>query len=175
MLHAIRLALTVAMVATLAACASGVKRMEDANAPASAKVERNVKSVNLWLNDDAKKLVADNEIFNEGNLRETVERTLQAQSLVKFDATQTLHIEITSFRVRSMMAAVIFGFLVGDDNVEGIVTVKNSGGVVVKQGKVSASYALGGLAGAVDSMRMGWLYEEFAKHTAAELTDVAAK
>lgn len=35
---------------------------------------------------------------------------------------------------------------------------------------VSSCYALGGLAGGQDSMRMSWLYEKFAEETVKELT-----
>ncbi|MBI3044616.1 MAG: hypothetical protein HYY78_17500 [Betaproteobacteria bacterium] len=41
---------------------------------------------------------------------------------------------------------------------------------LLNQFEVSASYALGGLAGGQDEARMGWLYEEFAKLTLKELT-----
>ena len=175
MFRAIKLALAIAVVTTLVACASGVTRMDSATSAAPAKVERNVKSVNLWLSDDAKKLVANNMKFNQDTLRSTVERALQAQNMVKTEAAQTLDIEITGFRVRSAFTAVMFGFMAGNDNVEGVVTVKDAGGKVLKKAKVSASYALGGLAGGQDESRMGWLYEEFAKHTVAELTGVPAK
>ena len=161
-------------VAALAGCASGVTRMDApagstaAAAPVAAPAKV-VKSVSLWLNDDARKLLADNLKFNPDTLKSTVERALSAQGAVKADATQQLDIEITNFRVRSNFSAIMFGFMAGNDNVEGVVTLKDGDGKVLRRGKVSASYALGGIGGGQDDARMGWLYEEFAKHAAAEV------
>jgi hypothetical protein len=167
------------LVALLGACASGVTRMDapaqGAAAVAVAPIAKNVKAVTLWLNDDAKKLVADNLKFNQDTLRNMVERGLQAQSLVKPESAQSMDIEITGFRTRSAFTAIMFGFMAGSDNVEGIVTIKGADGKVLKRAKVAASYALGGIAGGMDDSRMNWLYEEFAKHAVAELTGTPAK
>ena len=171
MVRIAKLALSLLVIGALGACASSATRMNSANAAQQpVAVMKTAKSVTIWLNDDAKKLVADNVKFNPETLRSTVERTLQAQSLLKADAAQTMDIEVTNFRVRSAFSAVMFGFMAGNDNIEGIVTVKGPGGVVLQQSKVKASYALGGLAGGQDESRMSWLYEEFSKHAAAELT-----
>ena len=175
----IKLVLLLLSVAVLGGCASGVTRME-AGAPgtgaaAPAKVEQTVKSVNLFLSEDAKKLVSDNLKFNQDALRSIIERALGGQNMVKADASQTLDVEITSFRTRSNFTAIMFGFMAGNDNVEGVVSIKDASGKILKRAKVSASYALGGLAGGQDDARMNWLYEEFAKHTVAELTGVPAK
>ena len=162
--------LTLALVAALAGCASGVTRMDaPAGAAQASAPTKTVKSVSLWLNDDAKKLLPDNLKFNADTLRSTVERALSAHGVVKDDSTQQLDIEITSFRVRSNFSAIMFGFMAGNDNVEGIVTIKEASGKALKRGKVSASYALGGIGGGQDEARMSWLYEEFAKHAAAEV------
>ena len=179
----LRLIPVVALAALLGACASGVTRM-DAPAPgiAGAAVASTrgaatgpVQSVNLWLNADAKKALAENIKFNPDTLKSTIERTLQARDLVKPDSGRTLDVEITAMRVRSNFTAVMFGFMAGSDNVEGVVTIKDSAGQVVKKAKVNASYALGGLAGGQDDARMGWIYEEFAKHASAEVSGVPVK
>jgi len=177
----IKLAAVLLSVAVLGGCASGVTRMDTPSAGASpaatatAPIERTVKSVNLSLSDDAKKLVGDNLKFNQETLRTTIERALNGQNLVKAEASQVLDIEITSFRTRSNFTAIMFGFMAGNDNVEGVVSVKDANGKVLKRAKVAASYALGGLAGGQDDARMSWLYEEFAKHTVAELAGAPAK
>jgi hypothetical protein len=169
-----RFVLTATMVALLGGCASGVTRMDapaaagSATAPASATGP--VKAVTLSLSAEAQKLVADNSKFNADTLRATVERVLNAQGQIKADAGSTLEIELTGFRVRSSFTAVMFGFMAGTDNVEGVVTLKNAAGAVVKRAKVSASYALGGLGGGQDEARLNWLYEEFAKHAASEVS-----
>lgn len=167
-------------VAILGGCASGVTRMDSpstgtAASAASATTSGTVRSVNLFLNEDAKKLVADNLKFNQDALRSVVERAMTAQNLIKADSPETMDIEITGFRTRSNFSAIMFGFLAGNDNIEGVVTIKDAAGNVLKRAKVSASYALGGIGGGQDEARMNWLYESFAKYTVAELTGIPVK
>jgi hypothetical protein len=175
MFKAMKLASSVVLVAALAGCASGVKRMDPPTASA-AQVVPAVKAVNLTMSDDARRLVASgNGIFNQDALRGQIERQLQARMLIKGDATQTLNVHINSFRVRSSFNAIMFGFMAGSDKIDGTITVNDASGNVLKQANVTASWALGGLAGGQDASRMTWLYEEFAKHAAAELSGVPAK
>jgi hypothetical protein len=174
----IKLAALLLFAAVMGGCASGVTRMEvpgTATGTAPAKIDLTVRSVSLVLTEDAKKLVAENLKFNQDTLRSVIERAMNGQNMLKADASQSLDVEITSFRTRSNFSAIMFGFMAGNDNVEGIVSIKDAGGAVLKRAKVSASYALGGLAGGQDDARMNWLYEEFAKHTVAEVTGVPAK
>jgi hypothetical protein len=172
MIRFVRLIAAVALVAMLGACASSSTRMGKPSTVSeqTVAVQKKTKAVSIWLNDDARKLAADNVGFNPDTLKSTVERSLQMQNLIDASSEQTLDIEITRFRVRSAVTAFMFGFMAGSDNVEGIVTIKGANGVVLQQSKVMASYALGGLAGAQNDTRMGWLYEEFAKHAVAELS-----
>jgi hypothetical protein len=167
-----RLFLTLSIAIALGGCASGITRMDGApGRPTTTDVSAvtSVKAVNLWLSADAKKLVADNLKFNQDQLRSTIERALSAQNLLKADSANSLDIEITNIRTRSNFSAVVFGFMAGNDLVEGIVTIKNDSGKVLKRGKVSSSYALGGLAGGQDDTRMSWLYESFSKHAVEEV------
>ena len=53
------------------------------------------------------------------------------------------------------------------------VTLADADNHPVDRFKVSASYALGGIAG-IDSMRMDWLYEKFTEKTLATLDPAAA-
>ena len=158
----------------LTACASGVTKMEHGTS-VPATVSPNVSTVRVHLSADAKKLLADNEIFNQETLQLTIEKALKGNNLQQAGSSQTLDIEITGFRVRSAVAAVMFGLLAGNDNVEGIVSIKDANGVILKKSKVTASYALGGFGGGQNDARMGWLYEEFAKHVVAEISGVPAK
>jgi hypothetical protein len=170
---------TLVIAVALAGCASGVTRMDGPSAggavAAAPAVDKTIKSVTLWLNDDAKKLLPDNLKFNADTLKGTIDRALAAHGAVKPDSAQQLDVEITGFRVRSNFSAIMFGFMAGNDNVEGIVTLKDGTGKVLKRSKVSASYALGGIGGGQDDARMGWLYEEFAKHAAAEVIGTPVK
>lgn len=79
-----------------------------------------------------------------------------------------LNVEVTGIRVRSSFSAVMFGFMAGSDYVDGTVTFADADNHPVDHFKVSASYALGGIAG-IDSMRMDWLYEKFTEKTLATL------
>ncbi|RTL31336.1 MAG: DUF4410 domain-containing protein [Burkholderiales bacterium] len=172
MVRFVRLMVALSLAALLGACASSSTRMARADVSASQPVvvQNKAKSVSIWLNDDAKKLLADNMKFNADALKSTVERSLTAQSLLDPASEQTMDIEVTSFRVRSAFSAIMFGFMAGNDNVEGIVTIKGANGSILQQSKVKASYALGGIGGGQDEARMSWLYEEFAKHAVAELS-----
>jgi hypothetical protein len=175
-----RFFLAATLFALLGGCASGVTRMDapaagGTAAAAAAKSTGPVKSVSVSLSSEAQKFAAENAKFNPENLRNTVERVLNAQSLIKADSGQSLEIELTAFRVRSSFTAVMFGFMAGSDSVEGVVTIKDTTGAVVKRAKVNASYALGGLAGGQDESRLNWLYEEFAKHTVSEVNGQPAK
>ncbi|MDR8853749.1 hypothetical protein FEP99_06809 [Burkholderia pseudomultivorans] len=55
----------------------------------------------------------------------------------------------------------------------GTVTLADADNRPVDRFKVSASYALGGIAG-IDSMRMDWLYEKFTEQTLATLDPATA-
>jgi hypothetical protein len=63
----------------------------------------------------------------------------------------------------------MFGFLAGDDHIEGDVLVRASDGGKLQEFSVSASYAFGGFAGG-DETRMNWLYESFAERMTEELS-----
>jgi hypothetical protein len=90
-------------------------------------------------------------------------------------ATLSIDIVIKDVRVRSTAAAVLFGFMAGDDRIVGDVELKNASGRILDRFEISASYALGGWAGGQDDMRLNWLYEEFSKVLISELKGAAAK
>ncbi len=95
--------------------------------------------------------------------------------MAKADATDATHlnVEVTGIRVRSSFSAVMFGFMAGSDYVDSTVTFADADNHPVDHFKVSASYALGGIAG-IDSMRMDWLYEKFTEKTLATLAPATA-
>ena len=104
-----------------------------------------------------------------------MERALTAYSVI--DASRkgelpTVEIVVTSVRVRSNFSAVAFGFMAGGDNISGDIVLRDTAGRELDQFHVSATYALGGLAGGQDGARMGWLYEEFAKQAVKEITGI---
>jgi hypothetical protein len=174
---AIKFGSIVVLAALLGACASGVKRLDaPTTAAAPAAMAPVVSRVNVTLSNEARSLVASgNGIFNQDALRGQIERLLMARDLVKPDAGQTLDVVVTNFRVRNSFNAIMFGFMAGSDKLEGTLTIRDGAGNTLKKSMVEASYALGGLAGGQDASRMNWLYDEFAKHTAAEVSGVPAK
>jgi len=159
------------LVLGVAACSSGIRR--DQAVPAGKIGDGRVASVKLYLSSEAEKLRADNLTFNPDALQDMIQRTLQARSLLVAESPQRIEVEVTSFRARGTFAAIMVGVFAGTDNVTGNVHVLDKGGKLLRKFEVTASYGLGGLGGGQDTTRMNWLYEEFAKHTANELTGEA--
>ena len=160
-------------VAIMAGCASGVK--QTAGSEKSELRSAKVTQVQIVLTDEAKKLVADNASFSVTSLKSAIEDQLKALDLLKPDAGQQMEVTLKSFRARSAFSAIAFGFMAGNDNVVGVMSIKDASGKVLKSAEINASYALGGLAGGMTETRMGWLYGEFAKLAIQELTGSATK
>lgn len=172
------LAAATLMIGALTACSSGVKRNGDvAGQPMeqAASAPLQVAGLNVTFSNDAKEQYRDNLKFDPVRFKDTIERTLSGLELVKADSTNQLAVTITDVRVRSTFSAVMWGFMAGSDSIDGRVEVQDANGKVLRSFDVSASYALGGIAGGTDDTRLNWLYEEFAKLTAQELGGSAAQ
>jgi hypothetical protein len=163
------LVLAGAVLLGVAGCASEIKRDPGATRSSAVLPDPKFASVKVYLNDNAQKLLADNIKFNPDALRSMIQRTLEARRMVVAESPNRLEVEVTDLRVRSNVAAVLFGFMAGSDLVQGNVYVIGKDGKALAKFEVSASYALGGLAGGQDETRTSWLYEEFAKLTVKEL------
>lgn len=182
-----RMIAAVAALALLAGCASGVKRASIA--PPSQPSSTNTPSVpaaqptppaitqfsslSISLTPAAKEKVIENLKFNQDELLSHVKRALEAKSMLVKDADKPLprmEVVIKDMRVRSNFSAVMWGFMAGADSIDGDIVLSDPAGKELDRFEVSASYALGGLAGGQDSARMGWLYETFAEETIKELT-----
>lgn len=155
-------------------CVSSVNRAPGSTT-SNYRLSRDKKAaeVQISISPEAQNKIKDNLKFDQEELRKHLERALAAYSLL--DAGQkgtlpTVEILVTSVRVRSNFSAVAFGFVAGGDNISGDILIKDTAGTVLDRFQVSATYALGGLAGGQDSARMGWLYEEFAKQAVQEMT-----
>lgn len=168
--------LTLAALATAllcSGCASGVRRADVTPAEHfNASNGPIAKAISISLSDDAQKKVADNVKFNPQTLLDTVTRTLKTSNL--FDensalATRKVDIVITDMRARSNFTAIAFGFMAGADMVKGDVVTRDLQGKETGRFEVHADYALGGIAGGMDSTRMDWLYEKFAQLTLESL------
>jgi Domain of unknown function (DUF4410) len=159
----------------LASCAPGVRRDEDA-AKRSAYFAGGGKlatEVTVSMSKNAQAQLADNIKFDQERLLAIVKRALSAKELLAKTLDPelpTIEIVVTDIRVRSSFSVVVFGFMAGDDHLNGEVIARDKTGRELQRFQVSASYALGGLAGGQDETHMGWLYETFAQETVNELT-----
>lgn len=170
-----RVLIAVMLAVALAGCASGVKRADDTAKRQAyfAGGGRLAKDVTVSMSKNAQEQQADNLKFDQARLLDTVKRMLNSKNLLAKtpDASlPTIEIVVTDIRVRSGFSAVMFGFMAGDDHVNGEVVARDQSGRELQRFEVSASYALGGLAGGQDEARMSWLYETFAQEMVNELT-----
>lgn len=156
-------------IALFAGCASQVSRPTEGDTANVVRGPVKVASVEIVLSDEAKEKLKDNLKFNLDTMKSTLMRSLEANELIDASSDKTLKITVFDIRVRSNFSAVMFGFMAGADIVAGTVTIKDAAQHVIDTYEVTASYALGGLAGGQDSARMDWLYEEFAKRTTKEM------
>ncbi|UVE69728.1 DUF4410 domain-containing protein [Burkholderia pyrrocinia] len=168
--------LALVTIGFLSGCASSVTRDAGNQAGATAtastsKFGTKPVIVKVTLDAAAQEALKDNLKFSPKKLQEQIENALDARKLLaKADSTDAmqLNVEVTGIRVRSSFSAVMFGFMAGSDYVDGTVTLVGTDNRQLDRFKVSASYALGGIAG-MDGTRMDWLYEKFTEKTLSTL------
>lgn len=156
----------------LTGCAAGVQHGANP-VPGETLEGKKVRSVTIRLTEEAKQQLPENLKFNMNTLLDHVQRAMDANGMLgkpeeSATATRQVEIVVKDIRTRSNFAAVMFGFMAGDDHVVGDVLLKDGSGNEIKKFEVSASYALGGLAGGQDDSRMSWLYEKFTELTIQE-------
>ena len=159
----------------MSACASSVSRAPGLESAPQMTFGANQQAgaISLSLNEEAQKIAATTVRFNQDTLLRLIRQGLEQKSALTATPDQALpsiEILITSIRSRSAFNAVMFGFMAGDDHINGDVIVHSPQGKEMQHFTVSTSYAFGGLAGGQTDARMGWLYETFAKHVVDELT-----
>jgi hypothetical protein len=162
--------LQVAVLLGLVGCAGTIK--QDARVQGDVSRLEGVTQVVALMSPDATKQLADNFQFNREELATFLRRRLEAKGLISATSTHQVQIVVTDIRVRSAIAAIMLGFMAGDDHVTGRVRVLDAQGRALRSFDVNATYALGGLAGGQDSMRMNWLYDKFSELAAIELAKV---
>jgi hypothetical protein len=157
------------LIAALAGCASQVTRLPEATS--AREPVRALTSFEIEISPVAKAAMADAETqkFDLVAFRGVVQRTLDAAKLVSPDGDFKLTVTIDELRVRSTFNAIMWGFMAGTDQLNGTATLIRLDGRPVGNFKVGTSYGLGGFGGGQDSMRVAWLYEEFAKMLTQEL------
>lgn len=162
-----RLLWALVSVIMLSGCASGVTRTDAHKVSAfQPSAEFPIGQVTVASTTEVQEKLKDNFKFSAEQLRGALEQALTNNQL--FTAAQasqgiSMDVLVTRIRVRSTFNAVMWGAMAGNDALEGEVTIKDASSKVLDKFSVSASYALGGFAGGQDGMRMGWLYEAFAK------------
>ncbi len=155
-------------------CASGYTRGPGTQ-PATAmraSTTRPVSSVEIALTAEVKERLKNSLRFDQETLQSSVELALSNRQLLdkqKKEGTLNLHITITHVRVRNTFNAVMWGFMSGNDSINGDVELKDQTGATTDTFHIETSYALGGFAGGQDSARMNWLYEAFAKQVVSAL------
>jgi len=154
-------------VLALSACASQVTRTEAANTPREPL--RALASFDLKMSPTSTAQLADNLKFDLDALRAMIQRTLESKNLFAADGDFDLKVVVDDIRVRGTFSAVMFGFMAGDDHLNGTATLARRDGQVMGSFGVKTSWALGGFVGGQDSARLSWLYEEFSKMLADEL------
>ena len=153
----------------LSACSSAVKR-PDGVAPAQIDRQMKYSGVSVSFTDEAKAKHRENLKFDPNELSQNVLRALESNSLIDPTSSNKIEIVVKDVRVRSNFSAVMWGFMAGDDRITGDVKIKDGTDATLNAFEVSASYALGGLAGGQDDARMGWLYEKFAELASREIS-----
>jgi len=128
-----------------------------------------VSQVSATLSAEAVKQQPDNAAFNREELVTRLRQRLLAKGLKARDAPGRIEILVTDIRVRGAFSAIMFGFMAGDDHVDGQVRLFDGSNRVVRSFAVHASYAFGGIAGGQDGVRMNWLYDKFAELAMAEV------
>ena len=147
-------------------CASSVERMNDSetyhyDGQKFGKVE-------LTIRKDATDDLDDIVRFDQDELQNMIEQNLEVKGLVDANSHNVVKVEITDVRVRSTFNAFMWGFMAGDDHIEGDISLLGENVAPFHTFQVSASYALGGMMGFKET-RMSWLYEEFSKLTLQEI------
>lgn len=164
------LAITTAIL--LAGCASSVKKSPDTAVATIISSSHQVASVSMSLSDEAKVQYKDNRKFSPDELLRQVRRGLDASSLLSLRENTrfpALEIQVKELRVRSNLAATVFGSLAGPDFIVADVVLKDADAKILDRYEVTASYGFGGLSAGQDSVRMAWLYENFTNELMKEL------
>jgi hypothetical protein len=147
-----------------------VRNLDTSGVPTYRYTGQRFHTVSVGLSEEAQSKLAKNREFSPDALKDTVKRALEAKGLLNENADYSVNITVTDVRVRSMFSAVMFGAMAGDDRIVGTVTLTDNTNKPVTSFEVSVYYALGGVLGGIDRVRMDWLYEKFAELTVAGLT-----
>lgn len=181
--HQVLASALIAGLLLLGGCSASLQRPTPTASGTTTVVPRPVLSaanplgrVTLDLSDATKKKLGASMNFSGEQLRGHIEQALRAGDLLAATPAETmpaLAVHVTGVRVRSVFNAVMWGFMAGADSMEGDVELRTAEGQVADQFHVAVSYALGGLVGGQDGMRMEWMYRKFAEQIVNALRPTA--
>jgi len=157
-------------VAYLGGCSSNVRRDNDAPAVyqySGAKYGKVSTAMSPAIAADADKAAR----FQELKLEEAIVTQLKEKNLYDEKSENIVDVVVNALRVRNAATAIMFGFMAGSDNMEGVVTLKASDGKVLNKFTIDASYALGGFGGGQNTARLGYLSRTFGELTAKTILD----
>jgi uncharacterized protein YceK len=169
----LRIILSFALVCALSAC-SGVVTRPDSASHYAYNGER-FSAVKVEMTQNAQTQLSDNATFQLDQLKGNLEERLNADGLLVAGEKYRVQVAVKEIRVRSTFSAIMWGFMAGDDHIQGEVTILGADDLPIHTFDVKASYALGGFAGGQDGMRMNWLYRRFAELTSEEIRNVNKK
>ena len=149
----------------LPGCASQITKPAEGMKPEV----RALRHVTVETSPQAVQKVADDVAFDVDALSVALQEALASRQLVALDGDFDLKVVIKDVRVRGTTSAVWLGFMAGDDHLIGDAIVLNRDGEEVYRYTAEASYAMGGLAGGDDSVRLKWLYDKFSEIVSEEL------
>ena len=147
----------------LTGCSGSIKRTESVGGHVNVIENTKLSGIDVSMSEAIKDKLDGNITFDISILEKNIKSQLKSANLKDDNSKYNIVIVVNDVRVRSTFNAVMWGFMAGDDHIQGKATIRDTDGNVVNEYDVNASYSLGGLGGGQDSSRMGWLYEKFAE------------
>lgn len=105
--------------------------------------------------------------FNGDEMTTAIMRKLRDRQLIDENAPYSLQIDVDDIRIRSLITALAFAFMAGDDHIKGNVTILDGQQNAVASFRVATSFALGGIFNSDGDVRWEWLYNKFAQQVVA--------
>lgn len=158
------------LILMLTGCSSSVERGANGSTQSGKIARSEINEVTIHFSDEVKEKIKDVSSFDMIRFNETVISQLDNSGLLNATSDQSVVITITSARFRNTALAMFFGFMSGSDHITGNIHLKDNAQNTIDEFIVSASYALGGIAGADEETRISWMYGKFAELTAQTLS-----
>lgn len=156
----------------LAGCGSAVLRSDAAARYGNAEL-REPATVQVVVTDQARRKRHFPKSLSVPDVQMVIEQRLAVNGLLMNGHANTaprIVIEITDTRIRDRWVATVWGFMAGTDRIHARAMLLDADGRKVNHFNVMTSYAWGGVVGGATSIRIPWIYEEFAEDVVGALT-----